>query len=376
MRIAVNTRLLIKNQLEGIGWFTYESLKRITQQHPEHQFIFFFDRPFAEEFIFSDNIIPVVAYPPARHRYLWYLFFEWSIPFLLKKYKTDLFLSTDGWVSLKSTLPCVNVIHDLNFEHSADFLPPSLQRYYTTYFPKFAHKATRLVTVSEFSKQDIHTLYNIPLEKIDVAYNGCNDVFSPLSEVEKESVKRHYTEGEDYFIFVGAIHKRKNLVNIFKAFDQFKNQTGSKVKLVIVGNKKWWSGEIENSYLAMTHKEDVLFLGRLSPEDLNRLVASSLALVYASLFEGFGIPIVEAFYAETAVITSNITAMPEVAKDAAFIVDPYSVEEIAIAMKRILEEPLLRSELINKGKIQREKFNWQQTATQLWNSVEKVLETL
>lgn len=376
MRIAVNTRLLIKNQLEGIGWFTYESLKRITQQHPEHQFLFIFDRPYSEEFIFSDNIIPIVAFPQARHRYLWYLFFEWSIPYILKKYKADLFLSTDGWLSLRSSLPCVNVIHDLNFEHRSDFLPPSIHRYYTTYFPKFADKATRLVTVSEFSKQDIHTLYRIPLNKIDVAYNGCNERFTPINEEGKNNVKHRFSQGEDFFLFVGAIHKRKNLVHIFKAFDQFKDKTGAKTKLVIVGNKKWWAGEIEDSYLAMTFKQDVLFLGRLLPDDLNGLMASSLALIYASLFEGFGIPILEAFHAETAVITSNVTAMPEVAGDAALIVNPYSIDEITEAMRRMLQEPQLRQALIDKGKIQRQRFDWQQTATQLWGSIEKVLSTL
>ena len=99
MRIAVNTRLLLKDKLEGIGWFTFETLKRITKNHPEHEFIFLFDRPYDKEFIFSENIIPVVIQPPARHPFLWYLFFEWSIPAALKKYKADIFISPDGWLS-------------------------------------------------------------------------------------------------------------------------------------------------------------------------------------------------------------------------------------------------------------------------------------
>jgi glycosyltransferase involved in cell wall biosynthesis len=376
MRIAVNTRLLIANQLEGIGWFTNESLKRITRRHPEHEFIFIFDRPFSEDFIFSDNIIPVVGFPQARHRYLWYLFFEWSVPYLLKKYKADIFLSTDGWLSLKSNLPSVNVIHDLNFEHSSDFLPPAIQRYYTTYFPKFAEKATRIATVSEFSKNDIHTMYHIPLDRIDVVYNGCNNDFKPISDKEKEEIRNQYAKGEEYFLFVGAIHKRKNLVNIFKAFDKYKDDSGTATKLIIVGNKKWWRGEIEDTYLSMKYKDDVIFLGRLSPNELGKMMSASLGLVYASLFEGFGIPIVEAFHSETAVITSNLTSMPEVAGDAALLVDPYSVEQIADAMFRLKNNPDLRDDLINKGKKQREKFTWDKTADNLWTSIEKVLKTL
>ena len=134
--------------------------------------------------------------------------------------------------------------------------------------------------------------------------------------------------------------------------------------------------EIEDTYLSMKYKDDVIFLGRLSPNELGKMMSASLGLVYASLFEGFGIPIVEAFHSETAVITSNLTSMPEVAGDAALLVDPYSVEQIADAMFRLKNNPDLRDDLINKGKKQREKFTWDKTADNLWTSIEKVLKTL
>ncbi|HEY8401636.1 MAG TPA: glycosyltransferase family 1 protein, partial [Cytophagaceae bacterium] len=110
MKIAVNTRLLLKDKMDGIGWFAYESLKRITRQHKDHQFIFIFDRPYAEEFIFSDNITPVVIGPPARHPFLFYIWFEYSIPSVLKKYKPDLFFSPDGWLSLSTDVKSLAVI--------------------------------------------------------------------------------------------------------------------------------------------------------------------------------------------------------------------------------------------------------------------------
>ena len=124
MKIAVNTRLLLKDKLEGIGWFSYETLKRITTQHPEHQFYFIFDRPFTDEFIFSYNIEPVVIGPPARHPVLWYYWFEFRLPGLLKKINPDIFLSPDGYLSLKSHFKSIAVIHDLNFIHYP--LPPVL----------------------------------------------------------------------------------------------------------------------------------------------------------------------------------------------------------------------------------------------------------
>lgn len=117
IKIAVNTRFLIKNKLEGIGLFTYESLKRITRAHPEIDFYFLFDRKFDQEFIFGDNIKPVVLFPQARHPLLWYLWFEISVARWLKKNNPNLFLSTDGYACLNTSVATVIVIHDLAYEH-------------------------------------------------------------------------------------------------------------------------------------------------------------------------------------------------------------------------------------------------------------------
>ena len=135
MKIAVNTRLLLPNKLDGIGWFTYENLKIITQAHPEHEFIFLFDRKFSDELIFSDNITPEIIYPQSRHPLLWYWWFEHSVPNALRKHKADLFLSTDGYLSLNTDTPQVNVIHDINFKHHPKDLPFLVRHYYNFYFP-------------------------------------------------------------------------------------------------------------------------------------------------------------------------------------------------------------------------------------------------
>ena len=136
MIIAVNTRLLIKDKLEGIGWFTYETLQRITTQHPEHEFFFIFDRAFSDEFIFADNITPIVAFPQARHPVLYYLYFEYSIPRILKKTNADLFLSTDGYIPLSGKTKILNVFHDLNFEHYPEDIPFTDRKFYRHFFPK------------------------------------------------------------------------------------------------------------------------------------------------------------------------------------------------------------------------------------------------
>lgn len=373
MKIAVNTRLLLKNRLEGIGIFTRETLSRITKAHPEHQFYFLFDRAYDESFIFSDNVTPVVAHPQARHPYLWYLFFEHGIPLKLRKIKPDLFLSTDGWIPTRLDIPTVNVIHDLNFLHHPEFVPPVVRRYYDRFFPKFARNATRLATVSQFSCDDIHQSYQVPTERIDVVYNGANQAYRPYAEEEQSAVKQHYTDGKDYFLFVGLIHKRKNLANIFRAFELFKERTGSPMKLVVVGDKKWWAGEIEDTYLAMHYREDVVMLGRQQIDTLSALTAAATAMVYASLFEGFGQPIVDAFNAHTAVITSDVSSMPEIAGGAALLVNPYSLEEIAHAMEQLCLDENLRNTLIEKGMARKGIYTWDHTAELLWQTVEKCL---
>jgi hypothetical protein len=151
IRIAVNTRLLQANKLEGIGWFSFETLKRITAAHPEIEFHYIFDRPYAKEFITSGNIRPHVYLPPTRHPKLWHWWLEYSLPFAFSRIKPDLFLSPDGFLSLRSHVPQVPVIHDINFEHRPQDSAVAAAEFYRRYFPLFAEKAIRIATVSEFS---------------------------------------------------------------------------------------------------------------------------------------------------------------------------------------------------------------------------------
>ena len=373
MRIAVNTRLLLKGKLEGIGWVAYETLKRIVLAHPEVEFYFIFDRKPDPLFLFADNVKPVVLFPQARHPFLFVWFFELSIPLALRRIKADLFYSPDGYLSLCSKVPQVVEFHDLNFEHFPGDMPKIHLWHYKKFFPKFARKATRIVTVSEFSKQDIVECYGVDPQKIDVAYNGVNEIFKSLTESEKSIVRAHYSFGHPYFMFVGSLHPRKNLARLFTAFDRFKQRGKNDVKLVIVGEKRWWTEPIQQAYDAMSCKEDVVFAGRLSAEDLHRVTAAALASVYVSYFEGFGIPILEAFRCDTPVITSNVTSMPEVAQDAALLVDPFDEDSIADAMVKVLD-PEVRNVVIEKGRVRARDFSWDQTAEVIWNSLMKSIQ--
>ncbi|MBN1116688.1 MAG: glycosyltransferase family 4 protein [Bacteroidales bacterium] len=370
MNIAVNTRLLLPGKLEGLGRFTYETLKRITKEHPEHNFIFIFDRKYSEEFIFSKNIIPVVASPQSRHPVLWYLFFDWGIPPVLKKYNADLFFSPDGWLSLRTNVPSLPVIHDLNFFHNPQWIEWAPLKYYNYFFPKFIKKAERIATVSEFSKRDIISRFDINEHKIDVVYNGISDGFKPLSDLEKNKVKNKYTAGKDFFLFVGLVHPRKNLSRVIESYSLFRRSADTNTKLLIVGSTKYMTKDVSDAYNKSKYKNDILFAGRIPDSELKKLTASALAQVYASLFEGFGIPILEAMACHTPVITSNVSSMPEVGGDAVIYVDPLSIDSIAEAMKAVSASSEKRDALIKKSEIQLEKFSWDKTAGLVWKSIE------
>lgn len=376
MNIAVNTRLLIENKLEGIGWFTFETLKRIVTRHPEHTFFFIFDRPYNKKFLFSDNVVPIVIGPQARHPFLFYLWFEFSIPTILKKIKADIFISPDGYASLRSKIPNLIVIHDLNFEHYPKDLPWIITKYYKYFFPRFARKATRIATVSDFSKNDIQQCYTIPADKIDVVYNGVSENFHPLTADEITKVKKQYSLDCDYFIYIGALLPRKNLKNLFLAYDHFRKENQKNIKLLIVGARKWWTKEMEVVFTSLEHKNDIIFTGRLNSEELNKVLGSSLALTYVSYFEGFGIPLLEAFQCNIPVITSNVTSMPEVAGNAALLANPFDPASIAEAMQQISSDGELRKDLILKAYRRRQDFSWDHTADLLWQSIEKLFSEI
>jgi glycosyltransferase involved in cell wall biosynthesis len=376
MKIAVNTRLLLPGKLEGIGWFTYETLKRITRSNPGCEFFFLFDRPFSDEFIFSDNITPLVLHPQARHPFLWYGWFEYSVPRALRKTGAELFLSPDGYLSLSTDIPSFPVIHDLSFMHRTDFNPWLTGTYYRHYFPRFASKAVRIATVSEFSKNDISVSFGIPHDRIDVVYNGAGLVYRPLGTEEKTMVKKELSSGSDYFVYVGSFHERKNIIRLLESYDMFRKQYSLDIKLVMVGEKMYNYPRMKATLETMAYREDVIFKGRMELPALRRTYGAALALVYIPLFEGFGIPVLEAMYCNTPVITSNCTSLPEVAGNAALLVDPENTGSVVEAMHRIATDKSTRDTLIKRAAERKKLFSWDRTAGLLWQSVQNAMSSL
>lgn len=394
MRIGINARLLLPNRLEGIGWFIYETVKRMAIAHPEDQFFLFFDRPFDSQFIFASNVIPVVVFPQARHPLLFRWWFEWSLPAVMRRHKIAVFYSADGFCSLSSPVPTLLVLHDLAYRHFPEGISATNLRYYTKFTPRFLARADKVVTVSNFSKNDILKNFHVKNTDITVCYNGTRSKFVPQKELCKARTRdwifndtisrtfiddmwlRPYTTEGGYFLYVGSVHPRKNVARLIEAFDMFQKnslpQSTAKYRLVIVGRMAWKTKDISDLLKQISCKSDILLLDYVSDIDLPRLVGSALGLVYPSLFEGFGVPLVEAMQCDVPIITSNISAMPEVAGKAALLVNPMDISEIAEAMQQIAEDDALRAQLVAAGREQRKRFSWDETTQTIYEELKKL----
>lgn len=369
MRIAINTRFLLPHKMEGFGWYTYEISKRMVEQHPEHTFIFFFDRTFEEKFVFGDNVIPVKLSPQARHPVLFRIWFNWSVKRALKKYKADVFFSPDGYLSMTSDVPQVAVMHDLNFEHYPDDMKPVMLSYYRTNFPKFAKKAKHIVTVSEYSKQDICQTYGLPESKVSAIWNSGSETFKPLSAEEKQTVRETYSDGAPYFLFVGAIHPRKNVKRLIGAYKMYKERhPQSPEKFVIVGTELWSNSGMDIE-IPENIKKEIRFTGHLPLEQLAQIMAAAEVFTFVPYFEGFGIPLVEAMRCGTPILSGDRTSLPEVAGDAALYCDPFDVEDIAAKLTEIASDSNLRAELSKKGLERSRLFSWDTAAEEVWKIV-------
>lgn len=375
MKIAINCWILRNKQIDGIGNFTIETLRPLIATHPEIEFQILCDKNFTEDYFDFPNAKKYHIFPPYRHPLLYMFYMEIVVGFFLKKHKPDLFLSMEGFLCLNTTCKQLPIIYDLNFEHQPKDLPFRNRIYFRTFYPKFARKATRVATISDYSKKDINITYKVSLNKIDNVSCGVKSKFYPLSEETKMDVRNQYSEGLGYFFFIGSMHPRKNIVRLLQAFEKFKIETGSLLKLILAGNIFWGDETVQAVLIDMKFKEDVIFVGRVSDAELLNLLGSAFALTFVPTFEGFGLPIVEAFQCDVPVISSNTTSMPEVVGDAGLLADPFSVDDIAGQMALLWQNENLKHNLIIKGRDQKKLFSWEKTASLLYDSIIKCVSS-
>jgi glycosyltransferase involved in cell wall biosynthesis len=373
MRIAVNTRFLSTERMEGIGRFSHEVLRRLVRRRPQDEFVFLFDRPFDPGFLYAPNVTGHVLPPPARHPWLWYLWFEWAVPFAIRRFGADLFFSPDNFSSLGSPVPAVVVIHDLAYLHYPEHIPRHMLPFLRRNTPRYCWQAAQLLAVSEYTRQDLIRQFQIAPERIHLTCNGPREGLQPLTEQEAHRARLRYSEGHPYFLYVGAVHPRKNVHRLIRGFDRFKTRTGSPAKLLLAGRFAWKAGAVRTAWEQTRHHRDVHFLGYVPDEELPVLLGGALALAYVSLFEGFGVPVLDALHAEVPVITSNVSSLPEVAGRAALLVPPESTDAIAHALERLWLQPRLREELKTLGRQQRKQFSWERAADGVDRALQQAL---
>lgn len=337
----------------------------MVESHPEHQYIFFFDRDYDPEFIFNDSVKPVVLKPAARHPFLWYWWFEKAIPRALKAFKADVFLSPDGYLSLSVDIPQYLVVHDLAYIHFPKQVPFLVRTYYQYFVPKHIEKANHIFAVSEATRKDILTQFGCAPNKISIAYNGVRSLFKPMSEEIQQEVRARYSQSKKYFLFVGAIHPRKNVAKLIQAFDLFCLKTDADFQLLIVGRKAWMTDETEAVWQNSPNKSRIQFYSYMDTEQLALVTASAFVAINPSLLEGFGVPVLEALNCDVPVLVSNVFSLPEVAGPGAYLFNPMDEESIAQRMTESIDDPN-RTLRIDQGRVHKNLFDWKKSAEHIY----------
>jgi glycosyltransferase involved in cell wall biosynthesis len=374
MRIVINTRFANYAYEEGYGRFTREISGRLPAIADSDEFLFLYDRDIGSETEAMERVSHHVTGPPARHPLLWKFWYDYRVPAFLRRQRADVFLSPDGLCSLRTKVPQVMVIHDLAFLHYPAFLPRWQQSYLARHTPACIRKAARVITVSEFSRTDILRHYPFAEGKLEVVHNAADPAFLPLDwSVRQQSMDR-YAEGCAYFLVVGSIHPRKNLINLLKGFSIFKKRQRSNMKLVITGRMAWQHGDFEEMLSRYVYRADVKLTGYLPGNELPALVGGAYALVYPSLWEGFGIPVLEAMQAGVPVLCSGNSALPEVAGEAGLFFDPLQPEDIAAQLSRVYKDEPGRAVMIRRGLERASGYRWEASARRVSEILREVAD--
>lgn len=291
-------------------------------------------------------------------------FFLWQQTQALRRLQPDWYLSN---FFLPPLLPCrgVVVVHDLSFRRHPNYFPRFIA-WYMRWLTGLAIRQARIIlTVSEFTHQELLHFYPVDKNKVVAIPNGVNPEFGVLTQeadvIADRDILIHYGIKRPYIFALGNIHPRKNLDRLLEAYLQLKNSRKSMPEMVWGGLERWESGTLLNR----ARSAGVVLPGFIAQHHLATLYRQAEMLIYPSLYEGFGLPPLEAMACGTPVIASNTTSLPEVVGQAALVVDPTQVGEIAAAIARLLDDPALQAQLQQAGIEQAKQFSWKQTARKL-----------
>ncbi len=365
MKLAFSTTALARglsnNHIDGIGNYTFELLKRLSKDERIDL------TAFSHSVTLPQTVCELKNNPIQLPRYEISLACSLltSLPFLGNQQfqKTvDLIHVTDHFFPKFSKTPVLATIMDAVPLSHPEWVRPQLRAVKNALWKKSASWSNHIVTISEFSKQEIQTHFHIAEEKITVIPLGVDERwFQEISPEMLQKTLAHYNLPAHYFLFVGTLQPRKNVKRIINAYQALSKNIQNDVGLVIIGNAGWESEELIAFLKSHNAKNQIRWLKYVPSCDLLFLVKKATALVFPSLYEGFGLPVLEAFAANVPVITSNLSALPEVAGDAALLINPLDENEIAWAMEKVVEDENLIKMLKDKGLQRAKHYSWNRT---------------
>lgn len=357
----------------GIGTYTYELAKRLVDKEGLEfcgNLFNFLGRENVEEQL--DGITMPVRenrlFPYGIYRRIWN---NVPIPYrTLFPGEADLSVFFNFIVPPHISGHVITVVHDLTYIRYPETMKQSNLEHLKRGISYSVERSDKVITVSEFSKREIQELLAVPEEKIEIVYNAP----SLISEVaDYDTVSQKFNIRGDYIFFVGTIEPRKNIERLLRAFDWMKDTYHIPHQLVLAGGKGWRDESIYLTANAMKYAKDVVFTGYVNSAEKNTLYQRASVFVFPSIYEGFGIPPLEAMYHGCPVVCANAASLPEVVGDAAELVDPMNEESIAGGILRVLSDDSYKQELVERGYCQSKKFSWDSSAQQLTNICKEIL---
>ena len=378
MRVGIDARFITRHPRRGIGNYSLHVVNALVKLHPEVQFFLYIAIPDSEGILpRAPNVtvrqLKMPAYP------LWE---QIALPRAAREDRLDILhgLGNTAPMFVPAGVHMVLSLMDVMFLQTGEFVPKPTNRYqawgrhYRRFVsPRCARAADHVITISDFSRKDILDLIpGLDPARVHVTFLSCDAVFQHQRSTEPSP--RSAADGPRPYIFtLGANDPRKNTVRLVTAYLALVKEHGIEHDLVISGYAGWEQSEALRLVKEAGATERVKFLGFIDIQELVALYRNAALFVYPSLYEGFGIPLLEAFSSGCPVIASNVTSIPEVASDAALCVDPLSVEQIKTTMLQVLQDDALRASLVQKGYARARQFTWEETARQTFAIYEACL---
>lgn len=298
---------------------------------------------------------------------------QFRVPRYFRENGFDVYHATGNLLPFFSTMPSVLTVHDLVPVNYPQYVPLETSLYYCLFFSRSVHKAQKIIAVSHKVKEDLMSRFRIDEDKITVVYHGVEKDFKRVVSAEKlKAVAARYGLPEKFLLFVGNLEPRKNLPRVIEAFTDLKNRYGIEHKLVIAGKKAWKSNAIFDGRKGDTMKDQVIFTGYVDREDLPGIYSLCDLFVFPSLYEGFGLPVVEAMACEVPVLVSNEGALPEITAHIYPRANAFDAKDIADKIYMLINNPEVRKQNIQHGTERAKYFTWQKAADETLNVYEQV----